>query len=49
MIEELRQADVLLGKGQQVPDVCNALEITSQTYYCWRQTYGGMAPEMVKQ
>lgn len=20
-----------------------------QTYYCWRQTYGGMAPEMAKE
>ena len=49
IVEKLRQADVLLGKGQQVPDVCKALEITTQTYYRWRQKYGGMAPEMAKQ
>ena len=49
IIEKLRQADVLLGKGQQVPEVCKSLEITTQTYYRWRQKYGGMAPEMAKQ
>ena len=25
------------------------LEVTEQTYYRWRQKYGGMKPEMVKQ
>ena len=25
------------------------MEITEQTYYRWRQKYGGMAPEMAKQ
>lgn len=25
------------------------LEITDQTYYRWRQKYGGMAPEMAKE
>ena len=49
IIEKLRQADVALGKGQKVPDICNSLEITEQTYYRWRQKYGGMAPEMTKQ
>ena len=49
IIEKLRQADVALGKGQKVPDICKALEITEQTYYRWRQKYGGMAPEMAKQ
>ena len=49
IIEKLRQADVALGKGQKVPEVCKALEITEQTYYRWRQKYGGMAPEMTKQ
>ena len=49
IIEKLRQADVALGKGQKVPDVCKSLEITEQTYYRWRQKYGGMAPEMTRQ
>ncbi len=49
IIEKLRQSDVALGKGQKVPDICRTLEITEQTYYRWRQKYGGMAPEMAKQ
>ena len=49
IIEKLRKADVALGKGQKVPGVCKTLGITEQTYYRWRQKYGGMTPEMVKQ
>ena len=49
IVEKLLQADVALGKGQKFPEVCKALSITEQTYYRWRQKYGGMAPEMVKQ
>ena len=46
---KLRKADVELGKGQKVPEVCKSLQITEQTYYRWRQKYGGMAPEMAKE
>jgi putative transposase len=49
IIEKLRQADVALGKKHKVPEICKALEITEQTYYRWRQKYGGMAPEMSKE
>ncbi len=49
IIEKLRQADVSLGQGQKVPEACKILEISEQTYYRWRQKYGGMAPEMTRQ
>ena len=49
IIGKLRRADVELGKGRKVPDVCKLLSITEQTYYRWRQKYGGMAPEMAKE
>ena len=49
IIAKLRRADVELGKGQKVPEVCKQLEITEQTYYRWRQKYGSMAPEMSKE
>ena len=49
IIAKLRRADVELGKGKKVPEVCRLLEITEQTYYRWRQKYGGMQPEMAKQ
>ena len=49
IISKLRRADVELGKGKKVPEVCKIIEVTEQTYYRWRQKYGGMAPEMAKQ
>ena len=49
IISKLRRADVELGKGKKVPEVCKIIGITEQTYYRWRQKYGGMAPEMAKQ
>ena len=49
IMAKLREADVALGKGIKVPDVCKALGISEQTYYRWRQKYGGMAPEMARQ
>ncbi len=49
LISKLRKADVELGKGKKVPEVCRELEVAEQTYYRWRQKYGGMQPEMVKQ
>jgi transposase-like protein len=49
IVVKLRRADVELGKGQKVPEVCRLLGITEQTYYRWRQKYGGMAPETAKE
>ncbi len=49
IVAKLRQADVGLGKGLRVPDVCKDLGISEQTYYRWRQKYGSMAPDMAKQ
>ena len=49
IVEKLREADVELGKGGRVPDVCRQLSISEQTYYRWRQKYGGMAPAVAKQ
>lgn len=49
IISKLRKADVELGKGKKVPEVCKLISITEQTYYRWRQKYGGMQPEMAKQ
>jgi putative transposase len=49
IIAKLRRADVELGKQRKVPEVCRLLEITEQTYYRWRQKYGGMAPTMAKE
>ena len=49
IISNLRRADVLLGKGTNVPELCKQLEIAEQAHYRWRQKYGGMQPEMAKE
>ena len=49
IVAKLRQADVLIGQGKTVPEVCREIEVSQQTYYRWRQKYGGMSPEMVKE
>jgi len=49
IVAKLRQADVLLGQGKNIPEVCKELQISDKTYYRWRQKYGGMSPDMIKQ
>jgi transposase-like protein len=49
IVEKLRQADVELGKGLSVPEVCRAIEVSQQTYYRWRQKYGGMSPCLIQE
>ena len=48
IVSKLRQADVELGKGLKVPEVCRHLGISEQTYYRWRTKYGGMDPQMAQ-
>ena len=38
-----------MGKGVTVPEVCRKIEVSQQTYYRWRQKYGGMSPELIKE
>lgn len=49
IVAKLRQADVELGKGRTVKEACRIIEVTDQTYYRWRQKYGGMSPELIKE
>ena len=49
IISKLRRADVELGKGKKVPEVCKLIGIAEQTYYRWRQKVGGRQPEMAKE
>ena len=49
VVAKLREADIQLGKGLRVPEVCKQLGISEQTYYRWRTKYGGMDPQMTKQ
>ena len=49
IVEKLRKEDVILGRGKTVAEECKELDISENTYYRWRQKYGGMSPDMVKQ
>jgi putative transposase len=48
IIHKLREAEVELAKGQSTPEVIRKLGISEQTYYRWRQEYGGLKVEQVK-
>lgn len=48
IIHKLREADVLLGQGSTVTEVCKQLSVTDQTYYRWRKAYGGMKVDQAK-
>ena len=45
---KLREADVLLGQGRTVTEVCKQLSVTDQTYYRWSKAYGGMKVDQAK-
>ena len=49
IVAKLREADRLIGQGKTIEQVCKEIDVTDVTYYRWRQKYGGMSPDMVKQ
>jgi putative transposase len=42
IIAKLREAEVALSQGQTVVQVSRSVGITEQTYYRWRNEYGGL-------
>ena len=48
IIAKLREAEVALSRGQTVAQVCRQLNITEQTYYRWRNEYGGLKLDQAK-
>ena len=42
VVRKLTQADWLLGEGKEVADVCRELQVSEQTYYRWRNQFGGL-------
>jgi len=48
VVRKLREADRLLGEGQELPEVIKYLEISEPTYHRWRNQYGGMKADDVK-
>ena len=48
IIRKLREADRLLGEGQEVAVVAKQLEVSEQTLHRWRQQYGGLKADDAK-
>jgi len=48
IISKLREAEVLLGQGQTVRDICRSFNISEQTYYRWRKEYGGIWTDQMR-
>ena len=47
VVRKLTQADRLLAEGKEIADVCRELGVAEQTYYRWRNQFGGIkADEM---
>ena len=38
IIVKLRQAEIEMGRGVKVPEVCRKLGIAEQTFYRWRES-----------
>jgi transposase-like protein len=48
IVSMLREAEILLGKGQTLLEVLRQLGISDATYYKWRKEYGGLKVDQAK-
>ena len=48
IIKKLREAEVLLRKGEKVEQVIRKLGVSAVTYYRWRKEYGGLQVEQAR-
>ena len=48
VVRKLQLADRLLVEGKDVADVCRELQVSEQTYYRWRNQFGGLKAEDAK-
>ena len=46
IIHRLREADVRLGQGNMVGEVCKQLGVCDKTYFRWRKSHSGLRIEM---
>lgn len=48
IIAKLREVEVSLAKGKTVAETCRALGVCEQTFYRWRNVYGGLKVDQAK-
>jgi putative transposase len=46
IISKLREAEVDLGQGESLPDLCRALAVSEQNFYRWHKEFGGLKPRL---
>jgi putative transposase len=49
IIRKLNEGEKLLGEGKTTEEVARHLEITEQTWYRWRNQYGGIKADDAKE
>jgi transposase-like protein len=47
-VRKLAHVDRLLGEGKGVADVCRELGVSEQTYFRWRNQFGGLKVQDAK-
>lgn len=48
VVRKLATADRMLNEGKDIADVCRELQVSEQTYYRWRNQFGGMKADDAK-
>jgi transposase-like protein len=48
IIRKLREADADLAGGMALPEVCKKLGVAENTYYRWRNQFGGIKADEMK-
>ena len=48
IVQKLRDGDAMLNAGKLVAEVVQHLGVSEQTYYRWKNQYGGMKSEEAK-
>ena len=48
IVSQRRQVEVLQGQGKSVQEAVRQIGVTVQTYYRWREEYGGMNRDQLK-
>jgi transposase-like protein len=48
VVRKLATADRMLGEGKDVADICRELQVSEQTYYRWRNQFGGLKADDAK-
>jgi putative transposase len=48
IVRLLREAEVALGNGKTIGQICQEIGVSEQTFYRWKNRYGGMKVAEVK-